>query len=230
MELSQDMQKMIGEFFRQHSNYEKASKVERYRRQNKYIKPGQILFVGSSLMEQFPIAEMQLGLDLPLFIYNRGIGGYTTSEMLEVMDICVYQLEPKYIFINIGTNDLNDEAFEEEALRSRYALILGGIKEKLPEAQIFLMAYYPINQKVGMTNQFMSHLLKYRTNERIDKANLMVQSLAQEFGARYIDVNDGLKDENGELNERFTAEGMHFYADGYAQVLERLLPILKELR
>ena len=33
---------------------EKQMKVEQYRRLNKYVLPHQILFVGSSLMEQFP--------------------------------------------------------------------------------------------------------------------------------------------------------------------------------
>ena len=39
---------------------EKVEKIERYKRLNKFVKKGEILFVGSSLMEQFPIYELML--------------------------------------------------------------------------------------------------------------------------------------------------------------------------
>lgn len=51
----------IGTFYAQREAAEKADKLERYRRLNKFVKPGQILFVGSSLMEQFPILELLEG-------------------------------------------------------------------------------------------------------------------------------------------------------------------------
>lgn len=50
-----------------------------------------------SLMEQFPIYEFLQDFDLPYTIYNRGIGGYTTQELLENMDVCIYALKPAYI-------------------------------------------------------------------------------------------------------------------------------------
>ena len=93
-----------------HGNAGKIDRVMRFRYLNEFVKPGQILFAGSSLMEQFPIQEFIADFDLPLTIYNRGVGGFTTSEMLACMQDCVYALRPAYIFINIGTNDLNDPA------------------------------------------------------------------------------------------------------------------------
>ena len=71
---------LIGKFYAEQDAREKADKLERYRRLNKFVKPGQILFVGSSLMEQFPILELLEGESLPLRVYNRGIGGYTTGR------------------------------------------------------------------------------------------------------------------------------------------------------
>lgn len=60
----------------------KLDKVERFKRLNRYVQPGQILFAGSSLMEQFPIYEFLQNFDLPFKIYNRGIGGYTTMKII----------------------------------------------------------------------------------------------------------------------------------------------------
>lgn len=228
-EQAEKLNKMMAEMSYQRMQADKAQKLEAYRRLNKFVKKGQILFVGSSLMEMFPINELLMDFDLPYTIYNRGIGGWTTNEMLEALDTCVFPLEPKYIFINIGTNDLNRPGYCVEDLMARYEKILRAIQEKLPEAQLFLLAYYPVNGEVGMRNPVMRSTFEERTNARIDEANEGVKALAAKVGGRYLDLNAGLKDSQGRQKEEYTIEGLHMYADGYRQVLKELLPILETL-
>ena len=48
---------------------EKTLKLVRYDYLNRTVVPGQILFAGSSLMEQFPVHEFQLGAGLSSLIY-----------------------------------------------------------------------------------------------------------------------------------------------------------------
>lgn len=222
---------LMQQFYEDHSRMEKREKLERFKRLNPYVKPGQILFVGSSLMEQFPIYEFLQDFDfhLPCKIYNRGIGGYTTIELLENMDVCVYALKPAYIFINIGTNDLNGPDYRQEELIERYAQILQGIREHLPEAKLFLLAYYPVNTEVGGRIPYMKALMQYRTNARIKAANEAVRDLAERFGAEFLDLNGPLYDGRGELKVEYTIEGMHMYANGYQPILVQLLPLLTEL-
>ena len=176
-----------------HGDAGKIDRVMRFRYLNEFVKPGQILFAGSSLMEQFPIQEFVADFDLPLTIYNRGVGGFTTSEMLACMQDCVYALRPAYIFINIGTNDLNDPACTPDVLRNRYRTILSGIREHLPQAKLFLLAYYPVNPDVADAG--MKEVLKVRSNDCICRANEKVKELAAEDGAAYIDANDDIMDE-----------------------------------
>lgn len=90
----------------------KEYKVERYRKMNKDIKKGSVLFAGSSLMEMFPIEQFAADDKLPVTVYNRGIGGFITDELIKVMDVCILDLEPAKLFINIGTNDLSDSRIE----------------------------------------------------------------------------------------------------------------------
>ncbi len=209
---------------------EKATKVERFRRLNKLAKKGQIVFVGSSLMEQFPVGELLMSMGHPMTIYNRGVGGFTTDELIPVMDACCYDLEPAHIFINIGTNDLSSPNYTEEKLIANYEHILDGIKEHLPDAKVHVMAYYPGNPEFGMKqNSYMANVFKLRTNQRIAEANEAVRRMAERRGLDFYDFNDGLKDENGSLKVEYTVEGMHFYGDGYATVLERMLPVLEGL-
>ena len=207
---------------------EKQGKVQRFRYLNPYVKKGQIVFAGSSLMEQFPIHEFLQDFDLPYTIYNRGIGGYTTAEMLKVMDVCIYDLAPSAIFLNIGTNDLNGPEYTQEGLMERLEEILKGIRSHLPDAKLYLLAYYPINPEVE-TSPFIKEVFRYRTNERIRAANEGVQSLAKAYNATYLDLNKNIQDANGNLKAEFTVEGMHMYANGYKAVLDQLLPILQEL-
>ena len=66
-----------------------------------------------------------------------------------------------------------------------------------------------------------------RTNENIDRANEMVRAMAEEFAFHYIDVNDGLKDADGNLMREHTQDGIHFDAEAYRTVFERLKPYLR---
>ena len=206
---------------------EQAEKIERFRHLNRYVKKGQIVFAGSSLMEQFPIYEFLQDFDLPYTIYNRGVGGYTTADLMKVLPECIFDLEPSVLFLNIGTNDISDPNYTCDALMDRYAKILDAIRERLPKTRLFLLAYYPCNPDAVADGT--AEFFRFRTNERIDEANQGVQALAERYGAEYLDLNTGLKDEAGRLKAEFTIEGVHMFADGYREVLDALLPTLKSL-
>ncbi len=221
------LQGEIYNMFVERGQQEKQEKLERYRHLNTMVRPHQTVFVGSSLMEQFPIYELLSDEKLPYTIYNRGIGGYTTKELMQTLDICVYDLHPNYIYINIGTNDLNAPDYTEEGLISRYREILTDIKVHLPNAKIRILAYYPVNPIVAENNPYMKEALKQRTNSRILSANKAIQKLADDINAVLINANEGITDVNGMLKAEYTIEGMHIYGDGYRPVLHALLPYLE---
>ncbi len=226
--LTSEQQQAIRAAFEEMGRLDRIQKYERFRRLNKFVRPHQILFVGSSLMEQFPVYELLLDRQLPYVIYNRGVGGSTSFDLMEHMDECIYALQPDYIYINIGTNDMNMPDYTEEGLIGRYRQIIQGIREHLPDAKLFLLAYYPVNPVVAENNPVMKEALQVRSNARIRSANEAVRKLAEETGARFLDLNGGITDENGCLKAEYTIEGMHMYGDGYVPVLEALLPYLPE--
>lgn len=67
---------------------DKAKKILRYREENKTIQYGQTVFTGSSLMEMFPINKLLKEYNDSEIIYNRGVGGFVSRELLEVIDVC----------------------------------------------------------------------------------------------------------------------------------------------
>ena len=213
-QIMQDMMK--------HFQQEKEMKRAKYRQQNAYIRKGQTLFTGSSLMEQFPITEYCLNEGLPI-AYNRGVGGYTTDEFLAAIDDVLLDMQPAKLFINIGTNDIRSMPEGEDwfsHLSANYRAICEIIRDKLPKTTVYMMAYYPVNLEALQARADQGPIV--RTNENVAKANEMVSALAAEFGFHYIDVNDGLKDETGSLKAEYTRDGIHFDSAAYRTVFERL--------
>ena len=214
---------VIQEFYEK----DRKEKIDKYRILNEAVVKGQILFTGSSLMEQFPINELLMTEKMDCIIYNRGVGGFTTDDMLENMDVQVFGTEPSKIFINIGTNDISNPSISfEEALThtiTNYEKILVQIKEKLPETQVYMMAYYPVKEDAPIPDgPWGETMFKNRNNTNIPIANEAVKKLADKFGYTYIDVNNGLTDANGNLKEEYTIEGVHMYANAYRIILENL--------
>lgn len=207
---------------------EKKDKVKRYKILNQYVKKGQVLFTGSSLMEQFPIYEFIQDYNIEKTIYNRGIGGYTSVEMLQELDVMIFDLEPSKIFINIGTNDLSAEDYSKEGLVKQYEEILDQIKKRLPDTTIYIMAYYPVNGEYDFGNEYAKQWLKVRTNARINEANQAIEKMAHKYGAKYIDVNQNLYDENGNLKNEYSIEGVHMYGNGYRAILDQLMEYVNE--
>lgn len=206
---------------------DQMDKLERYRVLNQEVKKGQILFVGSSLMEQFPINELLMTAEIDKIVYNRGIGGFTTTDMLEHMEEMVFDLEPSKIFINIGTNDIGSPEYCLEKLLENYEEIVRQIQERLPDAQIYMMAYYPVNETDKIPDDNMRKIMFHtRTNENIQTANEAVGKLAKRLRCNFIDVNKGLSDGRNQLKKEYTVEGIHMYANGYRVVLQNLKEFL----
>lgn len=202
-------------------------KIECYRKENKTAIPGQIVFTGSSLMEMFPINKLLAEHGDNTIIYNRGIGGFVSHELLQVIDVCAIDLKPSKIFINIGTNDLSDSRIPISALMENYDKIISEIEAKLPRTEIYLMAYYPVNYEAAAEN--MKECLKIRNNEKIRAANAEVQKLAEKHGKHYIDINKNLMDEQERLKAEYTIEGLHINEDGYRAIYGDIMTYVKEL-
>lgn len=204
-------------------------KLESYRQLNRLAKKGQAVFTGSSLMEQFPLNEMLQGEALPYRVYNRGMSGFVAPQLLQVLDVCVYELAPAHVFLNIGTNDMSRPDYRQEALLACYRRILEEILSHVPGVKLHLLAYYPVNPDLEGQEGWAAEALRHRTNQVLREANQGVEALAREMGAEYLDLNAPLLDDQGRLRSQYTKEGIHLYPAGYQAVLGELLPVLRSL-
>ncbi|MDU7149208.1 MAG: GDSL-type esterase/lipase family protein [Clostridium sp.] len=213
----------IGNIFKN----QQKERVDKLKHLNELSVKGQTLFTGSSLMEQFPIDELLMNRGINKIIYNRGVGGFTTTDLLGHMEEMIFGVEPSKIFINIGTNDIGLPEYALDKLIKNYEVILNKIKDKLPNTEVYVMAYYPINEVAKIPeNDWERSAFITRNNENIKIANDAVKELAEKIGYKYIDVNEGLTDENGRLKVEYTVEGIHMYANAYNVILDNMMKYL----
>lgn len=205
---------------------DKEIKIANYKEQNKSVLRGQVVFTGSSLMEKFPINKLLEEAGDKTVIYNRGVGGFLTTELLENLGVCAIELMPRKVFINIGTNDLSWSSIPISKVIENYEQIITLIEKNVPDVKIYLMAYYPVNYEAATDEA--KECLKIRTNEKINTANIEVKKLAERHGQIYIDVNRNLKDDMGRLKAEYTIEGFHINEQGYRAIYDDVMRYVKE--
>ncbi len=198
----------------------REGKVRRYHGMNAYAKRGATVLVGSSLMEHFMVNEFLMADGIDKTVYNRGIAGWRTDELLKDMDACIFELLPKKIFINIGSNDLDRPGDALGKLIKQYRKILRRIKERLPECVIYVMAYYPVLRDFDALESPAN--AKARSREGIEEANRAVSALASEMGCEFLDVNHVLRDEDGYLRPELGADKVHLLAPAYRLIFDEI--------
>ncbi|MFF2482075.1 GDSL-type esterase/lipase family protein [Paenibacillus sp. NPDC058071] len=177
-----------------------------------------IVFIGDSITEQFPMSEM---LQSNLVIYNRGIGGFTTSELLQNLQVMLYDLEPSKVFLMIGTNDLG-RGSKPEQIALQIEKICAEIQEKLPQAELLVESVYPVNEQAAVSPLG----IEGRSNEQIIVINERIQEICTRMKLTYIPVYAKLINEDGALEESFTTDGLHLNVRGYEIVRQALSPFI----
>ncbi len=205
--------------------------LNQYALENDTADKNQIVFVGSSLMEMFPVDKLQTqeNLNLPLHIYNRGIRATTTVDVLTHFKTLIADLQPAKIFINIGSNDIGFGISEKETL-ANYATILTKVQTALPQSKLYTMKFYPINTVDDFTDPHTGENGRYsdeRTNQLLAQTSAKIGELAKNYGYEAIDVNKGLTDKNGNLRKELSFDGLHLLPKGYEIVFNNLLKYLK---
>lgn len=204
----------------------KQERLEQLKNRNRTALPGHTVCAGSSLMEMFPVEKFIREKEIDSIVYNQGVSGFITDELLDNLDVCILDLKPSKLFINIGTNDLSIPDRSIEDLIRNYDRILAIVQEALPKISIYLMAYYPVNYEAAAED--MKACLRIRTNEKIRQANEAVEQLAEKYHAKYIDINAPLKDPDGNLRADFTIEGMHIKEEGYRSIFDAFMEYVRE--
>ena len=194
-------------------------KCQSFKVQNANLSQGQIVFIGDSITDLYPLDDYYY--DLSLATYNRGIGGDVTGGVLNRLQVSLFDLSPSKIVLMIGMNDINGGKTNEQILNN-YNQILNQIKTNLPLASVYCMSILPLNEKLL---QYVSLDLSV-INLRAKNLNDQIQAYAQTLGYNYVDLSSHVQKENGCMDDIFTDDGIHLNANGFALWASILKPIL----
>ncbi len=178
----------------------------------------QIVFMGDSITEGWIAASASFFK--PGWV-NRGIGGQTSPQMVLRMASDVVSLQPKLVHILAGTNDVagntgpmtsamtldNIRAMVAIARAARIAVLLGSI----PPATSFYWSPAA------------------RPAEQIAESNAMIQHYAKEQKIAFVDYYVALADPTGGMDPRYSNDGVHPNAAGYAAMERAVAPIAERL-
>lgn len=173
------------------------------------------LFVGGYHTNLFSFDEF----DLDYHYVNVSGKNLTTSLLLENMKTMVYDYNPSIVFLEMGLSDLNNNISYDEFMNN-YGRIIRNIKNNRPNAVICVESIYPVRN--SRTDEVLS---KEVTNNDISKLNSLLKDLAKENNILYLDVYSSLL-KNGELNSKYTDDGLSLNKHGYEEVLKEVKKII----
>lgn len=168
-----------------------------------------IVFVGDSITDMGEFPELFGDIN----IKNRGVNSDTISGVLNRIENVAKQ-HPKKIFLMVGTNDLGDNAFEEETINS-YKEILQNIKKVSPDTEIYVQSVLPTNDSFWVPGGISELVGRQQTNAIIKKFNTEIKQLSEQENVRYVNLFDSFIDENGNMKDELTIDGLHLSGNGY---------------
>jgi lysophospholipase L1-like esterase len=220
-DVSSEIMTRVIAWFMENQKADIAKKLEAFRALNKIAQKGGIVFAGDSITEGYPLLEL-FPRTLPL--YNRGIGGITSVELLENLDVHILDLKPKKLFLLIGTNDLGEGASVEETAETINKICVRVINT-YPETKLFLISVYPVDnsREAGRTVQGPPT----RTNEAIRQLNQVLQKYSGSIaGLEFLDIHSLLVNNEGNIQEAYSTDGIHLSIEGYQLATNFLMPFL----
>ena len=194
---------------------EQAKLQENYRKLNQVsVKEPDIIFVGDSIVEYYPLHEL---LRTDKTVVNRGIRGYKTDLLLENLDAHLFGHAVDKIFLLIGTNDIGKEMGQAETLGNMEEIIQF-ISRNYPLAQIQLLSVLPVNEDPAYKST-----VYIRNNKKIQALNQAYRQLASAYmNVQFIDLYDAFLDEGGQLRPDYTRDGLHLTIAGYSALSKAL--------
>jgi lysophospholipase L1-like esterase len=163
---------------------------------------GRIVFLGNSITEMGDWKK----LTGDSTVLNRGISGDITFGVLKRLDE-ILNRKPSKIFLLIGINDIGKD-IPPTVITDNIKKIIRRIEIESPSTKIFLQNLLPVNPSI---NRFPQH---YDKQSKIVETNKLLIHVAKETNVTLVDLNKLFRDNKGNLQEKYTKDGLHLYPGG----------------
>ena len=160
---------------------------------------------------------------------NRGISGNRIVDLLAREKCDIINLNPDYISIMIGVNDVWHElelknGISPERYEILYDMLISDIKEALPEVKIFIMGSY-LTKGSATTEKWEDF------KSGVDKMAAVAKGIAQKHGLLFVDMQEAF-DHALTLApaEYWTVDGVHPASGGQGLIAREWVKAFEEIR
>lgn len=179
------------------------------------VSEGAVVFAGNSLTAALPLTAFGKGK-----FVNHGISGALISTM-------IYQTEnlkdeaPAMLFLEGGINDLLTGSTSQQVCAS-WSVLLDKLQKELPETKIAVQSVLPVRP------QLITAARVPGINESVREINAFLYAECMKRNFLYADLYTHLQDD-GQLNSRYTTDGVHLNSEGYIIWIEEIKPLLSAI-
>jgi lysophospholipase L1-like esterase len=198
---------------RDYAKFEKeVAAYEEADRQRPPLKGG-ILFIGSSTIKFW----RTLAADFPDHqVINRGFGGTEIVDSTHFADRLIFPYEPKQIFLRAGGNDIHAGRLPRE-VAADFTEFVRVVHARLPKTEILYIGLSPAPARWGEADK----------NREL---NRLIRELALDMPrVGFVDAYDiSLTPDGRARPELFINDRLHFAAEGYKLLADRVRPFLTQ--
>lgn len=172
---------------------------------------GGILFVGSSTIRLWKT----LAQDFPHHpVINRGFGGSEIVDSTHFADRLIFPHEPRMVFLRAGGNDIHNGKLPHE-VAADFKAFVDKVHGRLPRTEIVFIGWGPSPAR-------------WTEKDKNQALNEIVREMAVSMPrVSFIDTWDMTLTPGGKpRHELFVEDKLHFNAEGYKLLAERVRPFV----
>lgn len=175
-----------------------------------------IVFLGNSLTHGCEWHEL---FGMPN-IKNRGING-DIVEGIRLRLAPIVKGQPAKLFLLCGVNDVSHN-LTADSIAGALGNLIDIIRTESPRTRVYVQSLLPINNSFGRYKAIKDK------EQVIRDINLLLEPMVVEKGCTWINSYPAFVDADGNLDARFTNDGLHMMGNGYIHWRDILLPYVKE--
>ena len=176
------------------------------------------VFMGDSITQCWPDSDPAFFSDNNFLC--RGISGQTSAHMLCRFRNDVVELNPKYVVILAGTNDIalnNGPVPVEDIFRNIVSMCEIAKSNKIKPVICSVLPSKGYHWRPEVTD----------VPDQIIKLNAMLKEYASKNRFIYVDYHSAMKDEENGLPAKYSYDGCHATLEGYKVMEAIILDVLK---
>lgn len=188
---------------------------------NQNAKPGGTVFLGDSITEFMDIDQFFPEIDNK---YNSGIGGITSTMLLNFIDEGVLKYQPSRLIYMIGTNDLGKTVMQSpKDIAINVKELVETVHYNLPECEIYVVSPLPCIERIH----------DYKSTPGVLRSNDMLKMIFKEMKktipyeyVTFINAYPSLCNKKGEPIEELYVDGLHINEQGYQRYSEAIKKVI----